>query len=552
MKAPAFWRWLVGWATPPDDRDALLEDLDEDFEILAGRDGLSGARRWYRAQVLRSLPPLLRLRLRTRRSPGPAGDRSAVGGDLLRDVRIALRVHGKAPLVSAVVVVSLALGIGVTTTVFSFSRSMLLPGSGGVDDPAGFVALYTSDDEGTPWGMTSFPDFLDLRESVPALGSLAAVRLGIVEGVRDGQPRRMLTELVTEEYFSVLGVSPRLGRTFAAEETRLGSAERVLVLAHHVWTDEYGADPGVLGRELVLDGQPFTVVGVAPESLRSRFLQLRVDAWIPLGIPGGTYHATPTELQDRRDREYALVGRVAAGVTPEQLESQLDAAAARLGATYPVAWTDDHSEPRRLSSLGEAESRIPPPFRAVVGGFSLVLLAGAGLVLLVACSNVAGLLLARAHARRREMAVRVSLGASRLRIVRMLLAEGLVLAGIGGALGIGGAVWAAGRLSHIPLPGDLPTLSLSMPVDWPVLLFAALVATGSALLFGLVPALEAARSEAIRPGSEGLRTGRHRSRLRRGLVAVQVAGSVVFLSASALAFRSVASVEGAGTGLRTD
>ena len=552
MSTPAFWRGLVRWAAPPEDRAALLADLDEDFAAVAEREGIRQARRWYRHQVLLSLPPLLRLRLRRAREDARDVARGGLAGDLARDLRTALRVHGKAPLVSAVVVLSLALGIGATTTVFSFARSMLLPGSGGVESSDALVTVYTSDDEGGLWGTTSFPDFQDLSRSVPALESTAAVRIGVVEGVRDGEPERMMTELVTGDYFSVLGISPRIGRTITPEETRFGSAQRVLVLSHHVWVDRYGADPGILGREVVLDGHPFVVVGVAPEALRSRFLQLRVDGWIPLGIPGGTYHATPSELQDRRDREYLVLGRLAEGASAEQLRTQLEGAAAGLREAHPAAWTDDREQPRQFTFLPEAESRVPPPFRAVLGGFSLLLLAGAGLVLVVACSNVAGLLLARAHARRREMAVRVSLGASRGRIVRMLLAEGLVLAGVGGGLGIAGAVWAARKVSRIPLPGDLPTLSLSMPVDWPVVAFATLVATASALLFGLVPALEAARSESLRPGTGGLRTGRHASRLRRGLVAVQVAGSVVFLTGSALVFRSVASMEGTGTGLRTE
>jgi predicted permease len=552
MSAPRIWRSLVSWAAPGQDRAAILSDLEEEFESIRDAEGPWRARRWYRGQVLRSAVPLLRLRLRLGASRVAEARREGVVGDLARDLRTGLRVHARAPLVTSVIVVSLALGIGATTSVFSFSRSILFPGHGGVERTEGFVSLYTSDDGGQPFGTTSFPDYLEIQEAVTGLESVAAVRLGVVEAVQDDEPRRLIAELVTGEYFPLLGVSLPLGRAFAEEETRFGDAHRVVVLGHHVWTGRYAADPGILGREVILDGEPFVVVGVAPESLRSRFLQLRVDAWIPLGIPGGTYHATESELTNRRDREYIVVGRSAPGISGEQLQAQLDGLAGRLRTAYPAAWTDDRAEPRRLTFLTEAESRVPPPFRAVMGGFSLLLLAGTGLVLLVACSNVAGLLLARAHARTREMAIRVSLGASRGRIIRMLLAEGLLLAVAGGGLGVLGAIWAAGRLSNIPLPGDLPTLSLAMAVDWPVLVFAALVATGASILFGVAPALEAARADAMRPGTGSLRTTTRRSGLRRGLVAIQVAGSVVFLAGAALVLRSIESMDATGSGISTE
>lgn len=549
MKTPRLWRHLVGVCAPPEDRYAILSDLEEEFDRIVSTSGARAARRWYGGQAIRSALPLLRLRARAiARAARDATEGPHFFG-LGRDVRTAIGVHARAPIVTFVVIVSLAVGVGATTTVFSLARSFVFPSSGGMTDTAGFVTLYTSDEDGEPYGTTSFPDFLDIAESVDGLERLAATRLGIVRSGEDS--RRLIVELTTEEYFTLLGVPMALGRSFTPEEARIGSAHRVAVISHAHWTERLGGSPSVLGQTLRLDGEPFTIIGVAPDGLRSRLLQLKVDAWLPLGIPGGTYHATPQELANRRDREYMVMARLAPGITRSEVEERLEVLAEGLASAYPDAWTDDRGMSRSFQLLDEKDSRLPPMMRTVTGLLSLFLLGGTGLILVVACSNVAGLLLARAHARAPEMSVRVSLGASRGRIVRMLLVESLVLAGLGGGLGVGLTAWASGRLSSVPLPGDLPALTFDLGVDALVLTFALGVATLSALVFGLAPALEASRAGALRPGSGALRGGPRRSTLRRRLVGVQVAGSVVFVAASALAFRVVDSLEGFEPGLNT-
>jgi predicted permease len=461
--------------------------------------------------------------------------------DLARDLRLAIRTLRKSPGVVVVTVISLGLGIAASATVFSAGSSLAFPDPGPLGDPETIVAVYTSDDDGRPFDETSFPDYLDIRSASQTLEALAAHRVGVVT-VGDPEARnRMIVELVTANYFQVLGVTPVLGRGFIPGEAPLGQAERSFVLSHRAWRERFGADRGVLGQTLELDGQPFTIIGVAPEGLLGRYLQMDVDGWAPLDVPGGIYRVSPEALEDRSSRQFFLLGRMALGRSLEEVESELSILAARLHQEHGELWEDARDQPLSLTAVGEADSRVPPDARIPLMGTAGFFLTGALLILLLACSNVASLLLARAHRRSRELAIRTSLGAGRSRLLRMLLSESLLLALLGGGLGLYLTLLATRRIGAIPLPVDVP-LRFDFGVDGRVLFFILVVSLGASLVAGIGPALTGSRpnlSPALK-SDPGLGRGKGRRITFRGLLVVcQVMAATMLVIGAGLALRSV-------------
>lgn len=549
------WLTLLARASHPDDRDWIVADAVEEYDLRTETSGARAARRWLRGQALRAIRPGLAERWRRRGRPSSSATRASrprllqLVDDFGRDAAHAGRSLRRSPALVVLVVGSLAVGIGATTVVFSVARSLLFPDPGPIADPERVVTLYETSAE-SPWGQVSFPNYLEVADEVPALASVAALRIGVVRLGESADGERLMVELVTGNYFETLGLPASLGRTFSAEETRLGSAEAQVVLSHEFWAERFASSPDVIGQTLLFDGRPHTIIGVGPPRLVSRLLQMRVAAWIPLGIPGGTYNATDEELTNRDDREYLVLGRLAPGANTSQVEQQLSVLGADLATRFPGSWAGEGGDARSFSVLPESESRLPPEFRPVGAVFFGLLLLATGLILAIACTNVAGLLLARAERRSGEVAIRVSIGAGRGRIMRMLLTESLILAGLGGALGVALTWVAVRRGAAVPLPGMLPDLAFQLSVDGTVLAFALSTATLCALLFGLAPAVQAARNEGDL--SRGMRGGSRGSRGRRALVSLQVAGSVLFLVAAGLLARSVAASVTLDPGLRTD
>jgi predicted permease len=550
------WFALLRRSAHPSDRPFVVADAEEEYHRRSAAAGPRAARRWLRAQALRAVGPGIAERWRRRGRRTATADREGLGGsgrwieDLRQDSRYAVRSLRRSPALTALVIGSLGVGIGATTVVFSMARSLLFPGPGPLSDPEGLVTVYESGAAGDPWQQLSFPNFEDLAEAVPALSDVAALRMGVVRWGESTEGERLMVELVTGNYFDVMGVPAALGRTFDPAETPIGAAEAQVVLSHDFWQSRMDGSPDVLGRTLLFDGRPHTVIGVAAPGMASRLLQLRVAAWIPLGIPGGTYNADARELANRADQEYLVLGRREAGASLAEIESQLAGLAGALVERFPEVWTDDRGLPRTFSVLSEAESRLQPEFRVVASLIFGLLLVATGLILAIACTNVAGLLLARAQRRSAEMAIRVSIGAGRRRIVRMLMTESVILAALGCALGCALALLVIERGTAVPLPGTLPDLAFRIALDVPALVFAAAVAAGCALLFGLAPALQAARDGGRR--AAGPRGGVGASRGRRVLVSLQVAGSVVFLVSAGLLSRSVGATVAMDTGLDTD
>jgi predicted permease len=458
--------------------------------------------------------------------------------DLVRDLRFAVRSLRKSPGVVVVTVLSLGLGIAASGTVFSMASALIFGDPGPIRDPASVIAVYTSDQGGRLYGETSFPDFLDLRDGMETIQDLTAHRVGVVTVGDPAARDKIIVELVTGNYFDVLGVSPVLGRAFLPDESVIGQAEQLMVLSYRAWQDRFGGDRGVLGESIQLDGRPYTIIGVAPEGLRGRYVQMDVDGWLPLGVPGGIYRATAAALADRSSTQFFMVGRLKPGRTLEEAQAELPVLGQRLHGQYGASWEDIRGEPKVITAVSEAGSRTPPDGRIALMGIFAFFLIGAFSILALACANVASLLLARAKRRGQELAIRTSLGAGRGRLLRMLLAESLLLAMLGGALGLYLTCLATNYVQAFPLPVDIP-LKFDFGVDLRVVLFTLCVSVGASVLAGIAPALQGSRTSltpALKMDAGG---GRRRISLRSLLVVGQVAAAMTLVFAAGLAVRSV-------------
>jgi predicted permease len=463
---------------------------------------------------------------------------------LVTDLRLAVRLLVKSPAFTLVAVVSLALGIGANTTIFSLLNALLLqplPGR----EPTRLATVYTSDFSGPLYSASSYPDYLDFRAQSRSFEDLAAFGVMPVVITDRGESRRVIGQFVSGNFFEVLGLGAAYGRALLPAEDDPG-APAAAVLSDAFWRSRFAADPSVVGREIALNGRPFTVVGVGPAGFSGMLRGLSPDLFVPLamrpGLGGGS-------LESRGDRGLMLFGRLGPGKSVADARAELDVVARRLHASYPDQWTNRLDQPRSVSVLPEDASRVLPAVRGPVSAFLGVLLAAVGGVLLIACTNVASLLLARASARRREIAVRVALGASRGRLVRQLLAESLVLAAVAGALGTALAVVCQRLILAVQPP--LPvTLALGLGMDVRVLAFALVLSLATAVLFGLWPALRASRARPVESlkARSGEAAARRRLSARDALVVAQVAGSLVLLVAAGLFLRSLANARAIDAG----
>jgi putative ABC transport system permease protein len=443
----------------------------------------------------------------------------------------------KSPSISIVATIALALGIGATTAIFSVVNAVLLRPLP-FPEPDKLVALFeTNTQRGQIRGSHSYPNFMDVRAQATVFERVASYHGSDYILTGRGEPARIQGLVATTDLFPLLGVQPLLGRTFLPEEDKGSENGRVAILSEQLFRKRFNSDPSILNQAITLDGRPFTVVGVMPASFEFPIQNEPVELWTT--IAGDAAGEEPITAQ-RGAHFLQVIGRLKPGVTQEQAQAELTTIAARLEQQYP-----DTNTSRGL--------RVDSALAALVGDVRpalLILLLAVACVLLIACANVANLLLARATSRHKEMAIRAALGASRRRVIRQLLTESVLLSVVGGAVGLLLAVWWSDLLVALG-KDDIPR-ALHVGIDWRVLGFTLGVSLLTGLIFGLAPAHHSARGElveALKDGSRGTSDGGRRGGIRNLLVVSELAIAVVLLVVAGLLIQSLWRLRNVNSGL---
>ena len=475
--------------------------------------------------------------------------------EMFQDLRYGIRMMRKAPGFTAVAALALALGIGVNTAILSAVNGFVLRPLP-VEKPTELMTAHWGRKMDTQvWEEFSYPNYVDLRERNKSFSDLCAW-VGTSAGVSASESRTagdneraeiVWGELVSGNYFDVMGVKPMLGRGFLPEEDRTPNAHPVVVISHSLWRRRFNADAGVVGQTIYLNGHPFTVIGVMPESFIGSAFYFRQAFWTPLMMA----QKFGRRAEWKTDRSYALFnlyGRLKPGLTMAQAETDLNLVAGNLAQLYPRDNADT-----KIQLRTEVDGRYEYATRAIKYG-GLLAVGISGLVLLLACANVANLTLARAATRAREIGIRLAIGAGRGRIVRQLLTESVLLAGLGGALGWVLAHWGA-RVIQATVPPVPYPISLDFAPDGYVLKWMLVVSLSTGVIFGLAPALLAAQTDlvaVIKGGAAGQSRSRRRWNLRGALVIAQVTISIVVLICAGLFIRSLSQARKTDPGFRTE
>jgi len=454
---------------------------------------------------------------------------------LLQDLRYGARMLLKKPSFTLIAVLTLALGIGANTAIFTWLKAIYLEPLPGVAASRHLVMLRSTLIKSANSPMwVSYPNYKDYRDRNEVFSGLAAfndLTFNLVDG--KGQPERIWGSLVSGNYFDVLGVRLALGRTFTPDEDRAPGSHPVVVISHRLWQRRFAADPSLIGKTIRLNQLDFTVIGVAPEGFRGSFVGLEYDLWA-LAIMYPQVSPSGHHLNLRGSHHFLVIGRLRDGVTFEQAQANVQTIAAQLAKDY---LQEDEGEGATLITPTNDPDGAGP-----IAPSLMVLMAAAGLVLLIACVNVANLLLARAAGRSREMGVRLALGASRSRLVRQMLTESLLLAVMGGAGGALFALWLSNAMSLMIPPVGYP-VSMNLAWDYRVSGFAVTLTFLTVLAVGLVPALRATKVDpvvSIKNGGGAIGALTRRSRLRGALVVTQIAVSLVSLVCAGLFIRTLA------------
>lgn len=526
---------LLGLVLPGPHREPLLGDLAEEYADRFDAEGGLRARRWLWSQVLRSIAPAIRLRLAPSQARLPRGKRESIMGSLMQDLRHAARLIGRNPGYALVVAGTLSLGIGASTVVFSVVDGVVL-NPFPFPEPGRLVGVGSefprAGRELNFWENLSPAEYLDIRDGTRALEDVVAWDMGNRQVSFGDATENLFSAFWWGDAFPTLGVRPVLGRGFTAEEIARG--DRVAILSHRVWGTRFGGDRALVGGTVLVNGEPYTVVGIMPP----RTLIYGTDLWLPMTVG--------PEVFPRARRQFQVLARLASGATLQQANTELAALASRVSEDHGTALPEYRDWGLVAMTWGDINVRLLKPA-------ALVLTGAVGFVLLLVIANVANLVLARATSRRREFAVRAALGARGGRLMRQLLTENILLALLGGALGVGlGVLGVRGVVNmlpsvSVPVPGEIT-------VDVRVLLVSTLLAIGSGLAFGVLPALRARRSDlqaTLQEEGHG-NTGGSRLRLQRVFVGVEVALALVLLVGGGLLLRSFLRLQSVDPGFETD
>ena len=474
---------------------------------------------------------------------------------LLADVRYSLRWLRRSPGFTVVAIASLAIGIGFNSALFTIVDATLFRPRPFTHADRLINVYVGSGADTTPYATSSYPDYLDLKARNQVLTDLAGYSASIAAVKAGDQSRMAIGEVVTGNFFQMLGLRAAIGRTLLPEDDRPG-APRVAVISNKVWRRDYASSPSALGQTMRIHGQAYTIVGVLGPAYTGMLPILQPEvwtatAWVEEIQPGGIQDNAPspgnTRLERRGQHWMFLVGRLKDGETPARAQANLQIVMQQIAAQFP-----DQDKGRAIAVVPTSQVRVHPAADKMLVPVAAGLMLVVGLVLLIACANVASMLLARASGRQKEIGIRLAIGASRRRLVQQMLTESLVLSAIGAAAGIALAWVATRALDAVKLPIPIP-LAIGLQVDGRVLLFTIAVSTIAGLVAGLAPALKATRPNLVgdlKGDLAAASAGGRRWTLRDGLVAVQLAVTLVLLVSAALLTRSIAAAQNINLGFK--
>jgi predicted permease len=467
-----------------------------------------------------------------------------------QDMKYAMRSLRNSPSFAIIAVITLGLGMAVNTTVFSVVNGLLLR-SMPVSHPDQITVLAMKQPGVEGFQSFSYPDFQDIRSQSETLSEVFAYRTTLVSVVADGKGDHCVLSRVTGNYFSALGIQPALGRLILPSEGQSPGSDPVMVLGYAFWQRRFGGDKGIIGKQIQVDGHSITIIGVTPKNFQGTYAFLNMDGYIPLSAIAGLGDDEPVKevWTHREQRSLSLMARLKPGVDLNQARASLDVIAKRIAEQHPE--TDKGIS---LQVFPERLARPEPDADNTIPNVSLAFTVLAALVMLVACFNIANVLLVRATVRQREMAIRAAIGAGRGRLVRQHLTESLLLAIFGGGAGLLIGWWASAFLGSLPLGTDLP-ITFNFAPDLRVYLFTLVAVLLTGALVGIMPALRVARTDVngmLREGGRGSSDGPGRHLVRSSLVVAQVAGSLLLLVVAGLFVRSADKARKVNLGFNPD